>query len=126
MSDHVIMGALVAARDYLRTAANPETTYGYFPGGDPRNFHPDPECCTPVEMAAHKAACEAWDGGDRTEHERHHHKLIENTGGRTVIASMAGAFGLGTYQFRDEDAEDVLDQVEAALSSLSGGSADGR
>jgi len=35
-----------------------ESTYGYFCGGDPRDFHPDHECCTPEEIQRHKEACE--------------------------------------------------------------------
>jgi hypothetical protein len=34
-----------------------EAVYGYFHGGDPRNFSPDAECCSPEELARHKAAC---------------------------------------------------------------------
>ena len=32
--------------------------YGFFHGGDPRDFHPDYECSTPDEIAAHKEACQ--------------------------------------------------------------------
>jgi hypothetical protein len=35
--------------------------YGFFHGGDPREFHPDYESCSPQEIADHKAACEAAD-----------------------------------------------------------------
>lgn len=35
-----------------------ESYYGYFVGGDPRDFHPDHESCTPEEIANHKSACE--------------------------------------------------------------------
>lgn len=45
----------------------PEITYGPFPGGDPRNFTPDEECCTPVEIAAWKAACAEWEAGTGTD-----------------------------------------------------------
>ena len=41
-----------------------DTLYGLFPGGDPRNFEPDMECCTPEEIANHRLACEAWDRGE--------------------------------------------------------------
>ncbi len=44
MTEDIIAGALVAARDYLRLAQNDGTTYGYYPGGDPRDFSPDSEC----------------------------------------------------------------------------------
>lgn len=118
VTEDAIRGALIAARTYLLAAATPTVTYGYFHGGDPRNFFPDPECCTAEEMAKHKAACEEWERGEKTEHERHHHKAETLPDGREVIASYAGAFGLGTYSIRDEEAEDVLDQVCAALALL--------
>lgn len=35
--------------------------YGYFPGGDPRKFYPDPEMCSKKEIAAHKRACKKAD-----------------------------------------------------------------
>jgi hypothetical protein len=38
-----------------------EPIYGYFGGGDPRDFHPDHECCSPEEIKRHKEACEAAD-----------------------------------------------------------------
>ncbi len=119
MSDHIIEGALIAAREYLREVAGPHPMYGYFNGGDPRDFSPDEECCTPEELAAHKAACEAWNRGERPVSEAHHHKVVEYQG-KPAIASYAGAFGMGVSSCRDEDAEDVIDQIEAALAALSG------
>ena len=41
--------------------------YGLFPGGDPRRFRPDPEECTPAELAAWKSACAEWDAGIGTD-----------------------------------------------------------
>lgn len=35
-----------------------ESGYGFFAGGDPRNFHPDYECCSEEEIANHQRACE--------------------------------------------------------------------
>lgn len=119
MTEDTVMGALVAAREYLRECANPTPTYGYYPGGDPRDFSPDPECCTEAELAAHKTACEAWERGERPECEAHHHKVVEYQG-KPAVASYAGAFGMGVTSCRDEDAEDVLDQIEAALAALKG------
>lgn len=37
--------------------------YGYYRPENPHNFHPDAESCTADEIAAHKAACDAWDAG---------------------------------------------------------------
>lgn len=113
----LVVGALVAARDYLRAGMQDSVTYGFFPGGDPRDFTPDPECCTEAELAAHKQACEEWERGDRKEYERHRHEATEQDG-KVMIASYAGAFGLGTYSTRDDAADDVLEQLDAALASL--------
>lgn len=38
-----------------------QASYGFFNGGDPRDFHPDYESSTPGEIAAHKLACEQAD-----------------------------------------------------------------
>jgi len=45
------------------------TGYGYFPGGDPRTFSPDPEMNTPEEMAAWEKACAAYEQ-DETPDQR--------------------------------------------------------
>ena len=34
--------------------------YGYPCVEDPLDFHPDAECCSPEEIAAHKLACETY------------------------------------------------------------------
>lgn len=41
-----------------------DISYGPFPGGDPRNFTPDEECCTPEEIGAWIVACVEWDAGE--------------------------------------------------------------
>lgn len=114
----IVEGALIAARDYLRRCAQSEPTYGYYPGGDPRDFSPDPECCTPEELAAHKEACEAWERGERPQHEAHHHTAHSVGENKVMVVSHAGAFGIGVYSMRDEEAEDVLEQVDAALAMV--------
>jgi hypothetical protein len=40
-----------------------EPIYGLFPGGNPRDFHPDRQCCTDDELNRHAFACIAWDEG---------------------------------------------------------------
>jgi sarcosine oxidase delta subunit len=42
-----------------------DSSYGFFNGGDPRDFCPDHECCTAEEIASHKEACEAFLNADR-------------------------------------------------------------
>ena len=59
-----LLAAMKAARPFVLRAATPETSYGGFYGGDPRNFSPDPECSTETERTAHAAACAEWDKGN--------------------------------------------------------------
>jgi len=56
--------AVVAVMPELR-ARSAEAHYGYPVVENPHDFDPDLECCTPEEIANHKAACEAWDRGER-------------------------------------------------------------
>jgi hypothetical protein len=41
-------------------------SYPYFMGGDPRQFEPEQEN-SPVELAAWRAACEAWERGQQAD-----------------------------------------------------------
>jgi len=72
--------------------------YGFFPGGDPRKFTPDPECSTELEQENHRKACYLWDKGETP---------LADTGG-WVTPNMhvtKAPFGLGTYWFDVEDDE---------------------
>lgn len=77
-----------------------EHCYGRFPGGDPRWFEPDPECCTPAEIDAWREACACWDAGEQ----------VDCGGGCDTVAeangSVASSFGIGSYAVvRDEGEE---------------------
>lgn len=84
-----------------------EQTYGYFPGGamDPRLFDPDEEVNTPDEMAAWRAACEAWDRGERLLRFEVSGRIVDTTDGCAIVCGSA--YGLGTYEIdvEDEDPE---------------------
>lgn len=77
-----------------------DTVYGFFPGGDPRQFSPDPESCTEKELALHKEHCAAWDRGERPP------VAISGFVGPNVHVTRS-AYGLGTYtvDWDDEDLE---------------------
>lgn len=67
--------------------------YGFFPGGDPRNFSPDGDA-TPEELENHRQACAAWDAGA-------HESSPDCIHGQGFIITHC-QFGLGTYHY-DED-----------------------
>jgi len=39
-------------------------SYGFFCGGDPRTFFPDPESCRLEEIENHKRACALWNDAE--------------------------------------------------------------
>ena len=66
--------------------------YGLFPGGDPRRFSPDIECCTPEEIARHKEACTEWDEGRGVDRGPSCATMGDGS------AWTGTGFGLGVYQ----------------------------
>jgi hypothetical protein len=95
-----------------------DTGYGYFPGGDPNTFTPDPECSTEEERARHKADCEAWKSGKReglTETRCQHF----GDGKVSGLVTPSG-YGLGTYTLEDEQAKDWAERLERAIAQLEG------
>lgn len=69
--------------------------YGFFPGGDPRQFHPDSEGQTPEEAENHKAACAAWDAGSTASESDG--QCIPGVG---FIDRCQ--FGLGSYEWTED------------------------
>ena len=130
MSTPQTIEALTVALAYLEDAAKPEQMYGHYHGGDPRRFSPAEDECSPEEIAAHKAACEAWERGERPdirkacEPNREPVSYIdEKTGQTETIEAGAGLalyapFGIGVNTYIDDDAVKVRDLVRAALSAL--------
>lgn len=76
--------------------------YGYFPGGDPRKFHPDLDCCSEKEIEAHRLACEAWNRGEMKECPPGSGVLVDSDG-KPCGFWDGGPFGIGGYEMNDED-----------------------
>jgi hypothetical protein len=68
-----------------------ESGYGFFCGGDPRDFCPDGECSTDAEREKHKADCAAWDRG---ENPNVNANAPHSTESAHVVPS---GYGLGMY-----------------------------
>lgn len=88
-----------------------EVGYGNFPGGDPRDFSPDPECSTAEEQENHRAACEAWDRGEQTTHKGCEWVTPD-------VHVMRTPFGLGSYVMRNPQAEDWAERLERCIARL--------
>lgn len=77
-----------------------EHTYGYFHGGDPRDFHPDYECCSPEEIERWQLAC------DEAEKLAHHRELPCPSGWERTpygdVHVLRAPFGIGSYTWKME------------------------
>ena len=82
-------------------AKHEHTGYGFFPGGDPRRFHPD-DSATPEEIATHKAVCGAWDKGT-VEMAPQDPDCLHLDGGSAKAIMTRCQFGLGVYTYDCED-----------------------
>lgn len=83
-------------------------SYGFYHYGDPRQFVPDEEMNTPGELAAWRAACEAWERGEHVQQppEEHGPWVDQETGAVTLGLRPAGnvvgvcravrSFGMGS------------------------------
>ena len=92
-------------------------SYGFFPGGDPRDFFPDPESCAPEQMEAHKRACELYEQ-DAIQHvSGQHHFPLHDGEGRLIGYSTSLAFGIGTYTLQDESAARLARDLDEWLDA---------
>lgn len=113
-----------ATRKLLRDARNmlilrgEEASYGGFHGGDPRDFHPDYECSTEEERAAHAAACvafaEAEARGEKPVLGDTHQSAYDDDG-RLIFHVAHNPYGLGTMVYRDEEMVGLAARIDDAL-----------
>jgi len=76
--------------------------YGFFTGGDPREFTPDLECCTEKEIQAWKEACQLWNEGNKVICEGSHRWLV-GPNGEFMGTATVSSFGIGIYTYDDEE-----------------------
>lgn len=72
-------------------------TYGFFHGGDPRDFTPDADECSPEEIANWERDCTKWNETEQTEPEPcpSYWKEIEPG---TVAHVLVTPYGIGSYK----------------------------
>lgn len=105
--------ALAQVRDWL-IAESTDFGYGYFPGGDPRDFEPDLDSVKEGELAAWKAACAAWDKADEAGDlpPSPESPACQVTKGGFITF---GKFGVGRYSITDERMKQMADLCNTAL-----------
>lgn len=88
-----------------------DSTYGFFHGGDPRNFSPDPEASDDEEQARHAAACAEWEATGNNPNPAPHCTM----GG---LQKAPPGFGLGVNTYIDEDALDWAERIDRCIDRL--------
>lgn len=79
-----------------------EFGYGFFPGGDPRDFTPDYEMCSPEEIERWKADCALAESGN-TVNVPPSGQWIFNDAGEPVMHILAPRYGMGTYRVKYDE-----------------------
>lgn len=74
-----------------------EWCYGFFPGGDPRDFSPDYEMCTVQEVDDWKKDCAEWEAGSGQPCPPAGYWNADHT-----MHILAPRYGMGVYKVRDE------------------------
>jgi hypothetical protein len=110
--------------DNLRIIANNlrdmggQVTYGYFPGGDPREFTPDEESCTPNEIEAWKLACELVESGEVKLVSGQHHWPVFDKLGVCIGHTTHSPFGIGTYTYNDPVVVGLANKLDAWIDDV--------
>lgn len=97
-----------------------QSMYGGFHGGDPRNFHPDPDCSTEEERANWRKACADFTSAEaRGEHPvlGDTHSIGRTEDGRFLFHVACNPFGLGTYTYREPALDAIHERIRAALEA---------
>lgn len=92
------------------------TGYGCFPGGDPREFFPDHESCTPEELESHQEACRRLDAGESVEVGSNHTDII-GADGKPRGHLTHPVFGVGSYSFIDEACRALASDLDAWIDA---------
>lgn len=81
----------------------PENVYGFFHGGDPRDFWPDAECCSKDELENHRRACELWDIANADGYDPNPEACpsgwVYDEFGNRICHVLRAPYGIGSYQF---------------------------
>jgi len=136
-TDGTVLGLLKRARDLLDVEADGQS-YGYFLGGDPRNFTPDHDCSTEAERACHAADCAAWDRGEHASSPNGCEVMTAADAGvdgsrvnpltgesRTIepgslVLATRCSYGLGVTTWRDEEAVADLADLNKLIARMEG------
>lgn len=86
--------------------------YGYFPGGDPREFWPDSESCTPEELERHREACARLEAGEAVQVGSNHTDIIGDDG-KPCGHLTHPVFGMGGYTIVDPACAALAAELDA-------------
>lgn len=110
-----------------------DTHYGHPFVSNPHDYHPDDECCSKKEIAAHRAACDAYDRGEEWTRPASTAPIPPGEGlpegadtGMVALdadgRSLGGTahvypWGIGTSVNRDDALCALIEEIHAALAT---------
>lgn len=102
-----LLAALIVCRPIIEDHGT-EGGYGYYRPANPHDFHPDGDSCSEEEIAAHKAACEAFDKGEYVPEGGH-----QCAPGAHILVAP---WGIGGYTYTDPECAKLLAEIDAAIA----------
>lgn len=100
----------------LESMGQGDTVYGTCCVSDPRNFHPDPECSTEAERAAHKADCDRVEAGGVKQTQT---SCMHIGNEQASVRIQPSGYGLGTNTIPgDPDAADFAERLQRVIRQI--------
>ena len=93
-----------------------QPTYGVFHGGDPRNFSPDPESSTVVELQRHREDCEKWERNEQEGIGQPDCETIFNDDGNLKMHVQRSQYGHGVNH--DGKMQTIVHYAKMALKEM--------
>ncbi len=85
-----------------------DTVYGFPCVENPHDFTPDPESCTPEEIAFWKDAKKRWDAGERDVRGARCETIRDEQGNmKAHITRTSWGIGVNSIEWDEEDEEDI-------------------
>jgi hypothetical protein len=105
-----LLGLLEQALPYIEEAGT-ISGYGFYRPQNPHDFSPDPESTSEAELAAHKAACDAWDRGEYKRDPNQESGWVGN------MHILKAPWGIGSYSEVTPKAQELMDTINAMLKA---------
>lgn len=110
-----LLAALQESRKFVERQLH-DGGYGFYRPANPHDFSPDPDCCSPEEIAAHKADCEAFDRGEYIDDQAQKSGWSEDG----TMHVTRNSWGIGVFTYTDQEVAEAIEMIDSAIAKATG------